>query len=160
MARLACQHFVDIRERVAEILFRVIDGGAAVPGLDEVRLDIDDGVEELDREIEVLAVDRHLGPAHQQIGGIAAGREPDRPDAVLDVLRAFVVGRDFERLEQPVEILRPIAMLGARQRAWRLDRLERLGSALLGANAGATKTAVRTAVAAAGEELLCAWQQG
>ena len=40
-----------------------MDGGAAVPGLDVVRLDLDDGVEQLDGEIEVLAVDRGLDAA-------------------------------------------------------------------------------------------------
>src|SRR5512144_1223093 len=45
VARLARQHFVDIGERVAEILLGVIHGGAAVPGLDEIRPDVDDGVE-------------------------------------------------------------------------------------------------------------------
>ncbi len=127
MARLARQHLADVGDGAAEILLRVIDGGAPVPGLDEIRLDVDDGVEQLDGEIEVLAVDRGLDPTHQQIGGIARGGEPDRPDAVLDVFGALVVGRDLERLEQAVEIFRLVAALDARQRRRRLDRLGRLG---------------------------------
>src|SRR5215813_12236506 len=127
MARLARQHFVDIRERAGEVFFRVVDGGAAIPRLGEVRPNVDDGGQQPDRKIVVLAVGRAFGPAHQEIGGIAAGGEPDRPDAVLDIFCAFVVGRDFERREQPIEILRLVAALGVRQRAGRLDRLEWLG---------------------------------
>src|SRR5215470_1308394 len=127
MARLACQHFVDVGERAAEVFFRVVDGGAAVPRLGEVRPNVDDGGEQPDRKIVVLAVGRAFGSAHQEIGGIAAGGEPDRPDAVLDIFCAFVVGRDFERREQPIEVLRLVAALGVRQRAGRLDRLEWLG---------------------------------
>src|SRR5262247_4001055 len=127
MARLACQYFVDVGERAAEVFFRVVDGRAAVPRLGEIRPNVDDGGEQPDRKIVVLTVGRAFGPAHQQIGGIAAGSEPDRPDAVLDIFCAVVVGRDFERREQPIEILRLVAALGARQRAGRLDRLEWLG---------------------------------
>jgi hypothetical protein len=43
MARLACQHFVDVGERAAEVFFRVVDGRAAVPRLGEVRPNVDDG---------------------------------------------------------------------------------------------------------------------
>ena len=41
------------------------------PSCAEVRFDIDDSVEELDREIELLGIDRGPDPPHQQIGGIA-----------------------------------------------------------------------------------------
>src|SRR5262249_47136847 len=127
MARLACQHFVDVGERAAEVFFRVVDGRAAVPPLGEIWPNIDDGGEPRDGKMVVLAVGRAFGPAHQEICGIAAGGEPDRPDAVLDIFCAFVVGRDFERREQPIEVLRLVAALGVRQRAGRLDRLEWLG---------------------------------
>jgi hypothetical protein len=124
---LARQHLVNVGKCPAEILLGVVDGGAPVPGLDEIRPDVDDGVEQLDRKVQILAVDRGLHATHQQIGGIAGRAEPDRPDTVFDVFRAFVIGRHLERLEQPVEILGFVAALRSRQRARGLDRLEWLG---------------------------------
>ena len=52
MARLARQHLLDIGERAAEVLLGVVERGAPVPGLDEIGLDVDDRVEQLDREID------------------------------------------------------------------------------------------------------------
>ena len=65
--------------------------------------------------VEVLAVDRGLDAGHQQVRGVAAGGDPQRPDAVLDVLGAVGVGRDLERLEQEVEAAHLVAALRARQ---------------------------------------------
>src|SRR5258708_12375268 len=93
MARLARQHFVDIGERAAKVFFRVIDGRAAIPRLGEVRPDVDDGGKQPDGKIEVLAVGRAFGPAHQQIGGGPAGAEPSPPDAVSALFPPFLPPR-------------------------------------------------------------------
>src|SRR5229473_6868258 len=127
MARLAREHLADVGERARVLLPRVEDGGAAVPGLDEIRPDVDDGVKEPDREVEVLGVGRGLGAPHQQVGGVAGGGEPDRPDAVLDEFGAFVVGGDLERGKQALEARRAVAVLDLGQRARRLDRPGRVG---------------------------------
>ena len=66
-----------------------------------------------------LALDRGLDPAHQQVGGVAAGSEPERPDAVLDRLGAVGVGRGLQRLEQEIEIFDAVAARRARQFARR-----------------------------------------
>src|SRR5262249_49963835 len=63
------------------------------------------------------------------VTGVAAGRDPERPDAVLDELGALLRGRDFERLEQLVEIELGITGLGARQVGRWLDQLGRLAAA-------------------------------
>ena len=127
MARLPRQDFTNVGDRVGEILLHVIDGGAPVPGFDVIGPDVDNGVEELDGKIEVLAVDRGLDPAHQQRGGVAAGREPERPDPVLYIFCTFVARRDLKRLEQLVEVLPRIALLRTRKISRRLDWLGRLG---------------------------------
>src|SRR5262249_29552751 len=129
VARLALEHFVDIGQRTGEILLREINGGAPVPGFDVIGPNVDNGVEQLDREVVVLAVHRGLDAAHQQVTGVAAGRDPERPDAVLDELGALLRGRDFERLEQLVEIELGITGLGARQVGRWLDQLGRLAAA-------------------------------
>src|SRR6185503_18307105 len=49
VARLALQDLADVGERAAEILLQVMDGGAPVPGFHVVRLDGDNGVEQLKR---------------------------------------------------------------------------------------------------------------
>src|SRR5260370_17587166 len=120
MARLARQHLVDIGKREVKVLFRIVDRWAPVPCLGEVRPYVDGGVEQPDRKVEILAVGGSFGAAHQQIGGIAAGGEPNRPDAVLYIFGALVVRRDFERRKQAVEVFRLVAALGPRQRARRL----------------------------------------
>ena len=97
MARLARQHFADVGQRAAVIVLQIVDRGALVPGFDIVRLDLDDGVEKLDREIVVLGVGRGLDAAHQQIAGVAAGDHPQRPDALLDRFGAGLIGRDLQR---------------------------------------------------------------
>ena len=53
MARLARQHLADVGERPAVIFVHEVERGAPVPGLDIVGLELDDGVEQLDREIEI-----------------------------------------------------------------------------------------------------------
>jgi len=60
MAGLAAQHLTDVLHRLAELLAHVMNGGAAVPGLDIVRLELDDGVEELKGEVELVGVGRGL----------------------------------------------------------------------------------------------------
>ena len=55
MARLAAQHLANVGERAAVVFFHVIDGGASVPSFHVFRFDLDDGVEQLDREIEYPA---------------------------------------------------------------------------------------------------------
>src|SRR6185437_9159741 len=60
VARLAAQYFANVAERTAVILFHIVDGGAPVPGFDIFRFDLDDAVEQLDREIEILLLDRGL----------------------------------------------------------------------------------------------------
>src|SRR5438093_10932763 len=72
MARLARQHLADIRNRAAVVLGVEVYGGAAVPGLDVVRLEIDDGAEELERNIELLLLHRGFDATHQEIAGVAA----------------------------------------------------------------------------------------
>src|SRR5262249_29613409 len=62
-----------------------------------------------------------------QIGGIARRGKPDGPDAIFDVFGAFVVRRDFERLEQPIQIFDSVTVLSPRQRARRLNGLGSLG---------------------------------
>src|SRR5215510_16533093 len=84
VARLARQHLADIRNRAAIVLGVEEDRGAAVPGLDVVRLEVDDGAKELERNIELLLLHRGLDATHQEIAGVAALGEPERPDAVLD----------------------------------------------------------------------------
>src|SRR2546421_1395786 len=86
MARLARQHLTDVGKRLAVVLVGEMQRGAPVPCLDIVGPQLEYGIEQLDREAIVLAVDRGLDPAHQKIGSIAAGREPERPDATLDQL--------------------------------------------------------------------------
>ncbi len=46
MARLERQNLADVGERVAVIVFQIIDGGALVPGFDVFRIDGDDGAQE------------------------------------------------------------------------------------------------------------------
>src|SRR5262249_56307050 len=91
MARLACQHFVDVGERAAEVFFRVVDGGAAVPRLGEVRPNVDDGGEQPERKIVVLSLGRAFGSSPQELGGIPAGSGPTRPDAVSAILFPFLL---------------------------------------------------------------------
>src|ERR1043166_557766 len=124
MARLAREHLVDVGKRVRVVLLGEIDRCAPVPGFDVVGPEVDDGVEQLEREVVVLAVHRGLDAAHQQRTGVAAGGEPERPDAVLDIFRAVRAGRELERLEQLVEIDLGVAALRPRQ-VWR--RLDQLG---------------------------------
>jgi len=57
-ARLACQHLVDVGQRPAEILLRVVDWWRGGSGLDEHTAMVDDGIEQLDREIELLRLGR------------------------------------------------------------------------------------------------------
>ena len=114
MARLARQYFMNIGKRPTKVFFCVIDGCTPIPRLGEIRPYVDNGVQQPDGKVEVLAVGRSFGAAHEQIGGIAAGGEPNRPDAVLYVFGALIVRRDFERREQPVEVLRLVAVLGPR----------------------------------------------
>jgi hypothetical protein len=59
---------------------------------------------------------------HQEVGGVAAGSEPQRPDAVLDLLGAVVVGRSLQRTEQEIEVAGAVAALRMRQVARRLHR--------------------------------------
>ena len=70
--RLARQHLAKVGERLGEILVGEIERGAPVPGFDIVGLEPDHGSEQFDRECVVLAFDRTLHPAHQQIRGVAA----------------------------------------------------------------------------------------
>src|SRR5947209_1893905 len=130
VARLPRQHFAYIRQRPGKILFGEIDAGAPVPGFGEFRLDVYDGVKELDREIVLLRVDRGLDAAHQDVRGIARGIEPDRPDSVLEIFGAFFVGRELECLEKTVD-LRLLAPVNAWKRARRLHWPERLTVARL-----------------------------
>src|SRR3954470_19821147 len=76
VARLADQHLADVLHRLGVFFAHVMKGGAAVPGLDVVRLDLDDGVEQLNGEVEIVGVDRRLGARHQQVGGVTAGGKP------------------------------------------------------------------------------------
>src|SRR5215510_936599 len=73
VARLARQHLADVVEGAAVVLLHEIDGGAPVPRFDIVRLDLDHGVEQLDREVELLGVEGALHARHEEVGGIAAG---------------------------------------------------------------------------------------
>ena len=115
MARLPAQHFANVGERVAIVLFHVVDGGAPVPGFHVFRFDFDDRVEQLDREIDVVLLHRGLCARHQQRRGIAGGGGPQRPDALLDRLGGDLVGRGLEGPEQEIEIMRSIAALDVRQ---------------------------------------------
>src|SRR5579859_588234 len=45
MARLARQHLADVGNGAGKIVIEVMDGGAPIPGLDVVRLDLDDRIE-------------------------------------------------------------------------------------------------------------------
>src|SRR5262245_31995317 len=104
MARLAHKHLMDVLDRADVILVVEVNRRTPVPGLDEIRLEIDDRVEELERDVELLLFDRGLDASHQQIAGVATGGKPERPDAVLDVFGALLGRRDLERLEQLVDI--------------------------------------------------------
>ena len=115
MARLVTQHLADVGERVAVVLFHVVDGGAPVPGFHVFRLDLDDGAEQLEGEIEILGFDRVLHARHQEHRGVAARVAPQRPDALLDRLGGDVVGRHLKRAEQEIEIARGIAARDMRQ---------------------------------------------
>src|SRR5262245_17420495 len=123
VTRLTHQHLADIRNRAAVVLGVEEDRGAAVPSLDIVRLEVDDGAEELERDIELLLLHRGLDPTHQEIAGVAASGEPERPDAVLDVFGAFIGRRDLERLEELVDVDLGVAGLRLRQIGRRLDHL-------------------------------------
>src|SRR3954452_3288963 len=126
VARLKDQHLADILHRPSILLAHVVQRGAAVPGLDVVGLDLHQGIEQLDGEVEVFGVDRRFGPRHEQIGGVTAGGEPERPDAVLDLLAAFSIGRGLQGAEQEIEIARAVAALRTRQILRRLHRLDGL----------------------------------
>ena len=115
VARLAAQHLVDIGKRATVILFHVVDGSAPVPGFHVFRLDLDDGAEQLEREVEILGLDRVLHARHQEHRGVAARVGPQRPDALLDRLGGDVVGRNFKRPEQKIEIARGVAARHMRQ---------------------------------------------
>jgi hypothetical protein len=115
----------DIRHGARIVLLHVVERGAPVPGFDVIGPDLDDGVEQLERQLNVLPVDRLLHPRHQEIGGVAAGGEPLRPDAVLDVLGAGGVGRDLQCFEQEVEAAHAVAAHFG-QILRRLDRLDPL----------------------------------
>ncbi len=116
MARLALEHFADVGERTPVFLFQVIERGAPVPGLDVIRLDLDDAVEKLDRQIGLLGLDRGAHAQHQQIGRVAARDHPELPDALLDGLGGFVVGRRLQRAEQEIDILGAVAARRFRQK--------------------------------------------
>src|SRR5450631_3517899 len=58
MARLPGQHLAEIGERIGVVLLQEIDGGAAIPGLGVLRLDLDDGIEEFQRQAVIVVVDR------------------------------------------------------------------------------------------------------
>src|SRR5664279_4915493 len=117
-----------VGERMAVVFFHVVDGGAPVPGFHVFRLDLDDGVKQRDREIDILCLGRGLHARHQQRDGVAARGGPQRPDAFLDRLGGYVVGRDLERPEKEIEIVRGVAVLDMRQLFRRLDPLPRLGT--------------------------------
>src|SRR6185369_8534326 len=57
VSRLALEHLADVGDRAAVVLLHVIERGAPVPGLDVIRFDLDDRVEQLEREIGVLSVE-------------------------------------------------------------------------------------------------------
>ena len=99
----------------AVIVFQIVDGGAPVPAFDVVGLDLDDGVEKLQRQIVILGIGRRLGAGHEQIAGVAAGDQPQRPDALLDGFGAGLVGRDLQRREQGVEIVDRVVMFHLRE---------------------------------------------
>src|SRR5580704_835670 len=46
VARLERQHLADVGERMAVIVFQIIDGGALIPGFDVFRVDGNDGAQE------------------------------------------------------------------------------------------------------------------
>ncbi len=71
VARLTGQHLVDVGDGAREVLPQIEDGGAPVPRLQVIRPEIDDGVEQLDGEVVVLALGGGPHTAHQQIGSIA-----------------------------------------------------------------------------------------
>src|SRR3954452_7970229 len=58
MAGFTNQHLLDIRERAAVIVAQVVERRAPVPGLDIVGPQLDRGVEQLERDVALLRVDR------------------------------------------------------------------------------------------------------
>ena len=71
MTRLARQNLADVGQRPAKFFLGVVCSGAAISSFGEVGLDIDNGVEKLDREIEILRLDGGLDPTQQQVGSVA-----------------------------------------------------------------------------------------
>src|SRR5262249_8968743 len=74
--RLARQHLLDIGKRAAVLLLHEVERGATIPGLDVIGLDLDDGVEKPDGEVDVLCLDRGFDAGHEQVCGIAPGCKP------------------------------------------------------------------------------------
>src|SRR5580704_19380795 len=62
MPWLAHQNLPNVQKRLAILFLHIKDGGASIPGLDIVRLELDHRIQELDGEIEFFCVDRGLDP--------------------------------------------------------------------------------------------------
>jgi hypothetical protein len=110
MPGLADQDLADVIQRTGVVVLQVIQRGAPVPCLDIIGAQLDDGIQELQRYIDLLGVHRRLGARHQERRGVARGFHPQRPDPRLDMLGAGLVRRGLERAEQEIQ---PAGAVGA-----------------------------------------------
>ena len=110
MPGLADQHLPDVLQRMAVIVLQVIQRRAPVPCLDIVGTQLDDGIEQFQRDIDLLRFHRGLGAQHQQCSRVARGLHPQRPDPRLDMLGAGFIGGGLQCAEQEIQ---PAGAIGA-----------------------------------------------
>lgn len=97
MARLALQRLADIEHGANRIAHQVERIGALVPGLGPVRLQADDAIEQPDRELVLLVLERLLGTGHQQIGRVGTRTGPAPLDQPRDASASSCVAASCRR---------------------------------------------------------------
>ena len=115
MARLKLQHMGDVVQRAFIIAHQIEQGGALVPSLGELRLVIDDGVENAQRRAAIAGFHGPHRLDDQGIGGRTARAGPQFPDRVLDHLGRFLVLGFMELTEQPIQELARQSLVGRRR---------------------------------------------
>ena len=92
----------EVDERRLGIAGEIVGVGARRPGLGPLRLQRGQRVEQLLRDLDVLAVERRSGAAEQQIAGVGAGMLIEPVDAGDDAVGFVGVGGDREPRQQGV----------------------------------------------------------